>query len=182
MRHFESGAGENLGKTWTCHECGRSYNANSVLTDPELPTYFVCRGKNGEPHRHVYVVDNNPAAVALGSISTPKKAAAVRENGKKGGRPKKQYEFVLKGHDFGDDTYSVWIWAEVQTGKKTVTIGAYVDENGHVSLGDHVDWNIHDDFARAGIDPESERADRITAQWKVAAKQFGLELIEKANA
>ncbi len=29
----------------------------------------------------------NPAAVALGSIRTPKKAAAVRENGKKGGRP-----------------------------------------------------------------------------------------------
>jgi hypothetical protein len=31
----------------------------------------------------------NPAAVALGSISTDKKAAAVRENGKKGGRPPK---------------------------------------------------------------------------------------------
>ena len=29
----------------------------------------------------------NPAAVALGSIKSEKKAAAVRENGKKGGRP-----------------------------------------------------------------------------------------------
>lgn len=29
------------------------------------------------------------AASALGSIKTPKKAAASRENGKKGGRPKK---------------------------------------------------------------------------------------------
>jgi hypothetical protein len=29
----------------------------------------------------------NPAAVALGKIKTPKKAAAVRENGKLGGRP-----------------------------------------------------------------------------------------------
>lgn len=29
----------------------------------------------------------NPAAVALGRISTPKKAQAARENGKKGGRP-----------------------------------------------------------------------------------------------
>jgi hypothetical protein len=31
----------------------------------------------------------NPSAVALGSIKTEKKAAASRENGKKGGRPKK---------------------------------------------------------------------------------------------
>jgi len=31
----------------------------------------------------------NPAAVALGSIKTPKKAAASRKNGKLGGRPKK---------------------------------------------------------------------------------------------
>lgn len=31
----------------------------------------------------------NPAAVALGSIKTEKKAAAARENGKKGGRPRK---------------------------------------------------------------------------------------------
>lgn len=30
----------------------------------------------------------NPAAVALGSISTPKKARAARRNGKLGGRPK----------------------------------------------------------------------------------------------
>ena len=32
----------------------------------------------------------NPAAVALGKIRTAKKAAAARENGKKGGRPKKK--------------------------------------------------------------------------------------------
>jgi hypothetical protein len=32
----------------------------------------------------------NPAAVALGSISTAKKAAAARENGKKGGKTLRQ--------------------------------------------------------------------------------------------
>lgn len=32
--------------------------------------------------------DKNPAAVALGSIKSEKKAKASRENGKKGGRPK----------------------------------------------------------------------------------------------
>lgn len=31
----------------------------------------------------------NPAAVALGSIKTKKKAQSSRRNGKKGGRPKK---------------------------------------------------------------------------------------------
>lgn len=35
--------------------------------------------------------NKNLAAVALGSIKSEKKAAAARENGKKGGRPKKPY-------------------------------------------------------------------------------------------
>lgn len=35
------------------------------------------------------VMTKNPAAVALGSIKSKKKAKASRENGKKGGRPRK---------------------------------------------------------------------------------------------
>jgi len=34
-------------------------------------------------------MSKNPAAVALGKIKTPKKAAASRKNGKLGGRPSK---------------------------------------------------------------------------------------------
>jgi len=38
------------------------------------------------------MIEKNPAAVALGSIRSEKKAKAARENGKLGGRPKKKPE------------------------------------------------------------------------------------------
>lgn len=47
------------------------------LQDPE---HYVCKPKN-------------PAAVALGSIKSEKKAEASRLNGKKGGRPRKEPTF-----------------------------------------------------------------------------------------
>lgn len=37
-----------------------------------------------------HIPEKNPAAVALGSIKSEKKAKSSRENGKKGGRPKKE--------------------------------------------------------------------------------------------
>ena len=39
----------------------------------------------------------NPAAVALGKIKSDKKAAAARENGKRGGRPKKASRLTADG-------------------------------------------------------------------------------------
>lgn len=36
------------------------------------------------------MISKNPAAVALGSIRSKKKAKSSAENGKKGGRPKKK--------------------------------------------------------------------------------------------
>lgn len=52
-------------------------------TQWELPksVALVISAKNAMP--------KNPAAVALGSIKSKKKAEAARRNGKKGGRPKK---------------------------------------------------------------------------------------------
>jgi hypothetical protein len=47
---------------------------------------------------------NNPAAAALGSIKSPKKAASSRENGKLGGRPKNYQVYVqydYPGHERG---------------------------------------------------------------------------------
>ena len=43
----------------------------------------------------------NPHASALGSIKSPKKAAASRENGKKGGRPYKVSVDIAEDHAAG---------------------------------------------------------------------------------
>ena len=58
------------------------------LTSQELNVAWHL-GLIGNNRRTGSIVANakNPAAVALGSIKTPRKAASSRENGKRGGRP-----------------------------------------------------------------------------------------------
>lgn len=49
-------------------------------------------------------MSKHPAAVALGSIKTPKKATASRANGLRGGRPRSRYcpmcELYLKAREY----------------------------------------------------------------------------------
>lgn len=50
----------------------------------------------------------NPAAVALGKIKSDKKAAAARENGKKGGRPRNATTAMLTRNSEGGWSLCRW--------------------------------------------------------------------------
>jgi len=63
----------------------------------------------------------NPAARALGSIKTEKKAAAARENGKKGGRP---YKNVFRANEVDSNRPGGWI-ADMNMGISPINSDCY---------------------------------------------------------
>lgn len=68
---------------------------NAVVAEEAVSHALGCKALATSPNTvDVYpeqpAVDAASAAAAMGRVSTPKKAAAVRANGKLGGRPRKQ--------------------------------------------------------------------------------------------
>lgn len=75
---------------WECrfgHTHSSGCRRNGCPCDEEHCCENTIGCEGGEHCDDHYVPAKNPAAVALGSIKSEKKAAASRENGKKGGRP-----------------------------------------------------------------------------------------------
>lgn len=70
---------------------------NPVMAEDAISRILGCKAIAASPttvdvHPGEPLVDTSNAAAALGSMTSDKKAAAARENGKRGGRPRKQAE------------------------------------------------------------------------------------------
>lgn len=82
----------------TAGECTHEYHPSppvipAAAAEPILMGWV--RVHHGDPHFPIWLWKLNPitaaaAAAVLGSIKSDRKAAAARENGKKGGRPKRK--------------------------------------------------------------------------------------------
>lgn len=64
----------------------RDERMNSFMNPRQRPT-FPCCPSGAARHNAIRENGKNPHAVALGKMTSSKKAAAAQENGAKGGRP-----------------------------------------------------------------------------------------------
>lgn len=58
-------------------------------TEADVNQYLIETGYEGDPSEIVRSIRNVIAAATLGRMTSARKAASSRENGKKGGRPRK---------------------------------------------------------------------------------------------
>lgn len=100
-------------KTYHCHKCDSQHelepkdvkasNPNAwCYCTPQTPTRLSDISRQDLDAKYDGIF-KNPAAVALGSIKSEKKANSSRENGKKGGRPKKVKHKVEDGVIIGKE-------------------------------------------------------------------------------
>lgn len=79
--------------------------------------------------------------------------------------------------DYGQ---TVWVAAYID-GDTTRGIGAYVTVDGEIETDDHIAWRIENDLVNLGIEPESDQADALLAEWFPVAKRAGLDALAKIS-